>query len=63
MELKALSQWLLNFWVDEFLGLRVLSRFFIRADDKAIVWVGLKQFVDNSSTQQLNNLNTQILTT
>ena len=51
MELKALSQWLLNFWVDEFLGLRALSRFFIRVDDKAIVWVGLKQFVDNSSTQ------------
>lgn len=63
MELKALSQWLLNFWVDEFLGLRVLSRFSIRVDDKAIVWVGLKQFVDNSSTQQLKNLNTQILTT
>ena len=51
MELKALSQWLLNFWVDEFLGLRVLSRFFIRADGKAIVWVGLKQLVHNSSTQ------------
>ena len=51
MELKALSQWLLNFWVDEFLGLRVLSRFSIRVDDKAIVWVGLKQFVENSSPQ------------
>lgn len=48
MELKVLSQWPLNIWVDGFFGLRVLSRFSIRVDDKAIVWVGLKQFVDNS---------------
>jgi len=48
MELKELGQWPLNIWVDKFLGLRVLSRFSIRVDDKAVVWVGLKQFVDNS---------------